>query len=150
MRDLRAGLLHYGAGADHIHTEVFGAGESSTSGLIHDDHPAPRSLDVGAGDFSVAFARSGVRAGWNDSYRSLLEVAEACDVPVRRVRRITEEFASCRASRTRGRGRRHWRECQVLRSLDFPVGRFAHVRTCVTRSVEPACGGAVPAKLWLH
>jgi ferredoxin-NADP reductase/MOSC domain-containing protein YiiM len=83
MRDLRAGLLHYGVAADHIHTEVFGSGESGTPGLIHVDYRAPRSLDVGAGDFSVAFARSGVRAGWNDAYRSLLEVAEACDVPVR-------------------------------------------------------------------
>jgi ferredoxin-NADP reductase/MOSC domain-containing protein YiiM len=83
MRDLRTGLLQYGVSADHIHTEVFGAGESSTPGLIHVDHPAPRSLEVGAGEFSVAFARSGVTAGWNESYRNLLEVAEACDVPVR-------------------------------------------------------------------
>jgi ferredoxin len=83
MRDLRAGLLQYGVAADHIHTEVFGAGESSTPGLIHVDYRVPRSLDVVAGKFSVSFARSGVRAGWNDAYRSLLEVAEACAVPVR-------------------------------------------------------------------
>jgi ferredoxin-NADP reductase/MOSC domain-containing protein YiiM len=83
MRDLRAGLLQYGVAADHIHTEVFGAGESSTPGLIHVDYRVPRSLDVVAGKFSVSFARSGVRAGWNDTYRSLLEVAEACAVPVR-------------------------------------------------------------------
>jgi ferredoxin-NADP reductase/MOSC domain-containing protein YiiM/ferredoxin len=83
MRDLRTGLLHYGVSARHIHAETFGAGESRTPGLIHVDHRAPRSLDVAAGNFSVAFARSGVRAGWNDSYLSLLEVAEACDVPVR-------------------------------------------------------------------
>jgi len=32
----------------------------------------------------VSFARSGVAAHWNaSSYRSLLELAEACDVPVR-------------------------------------------------------------------
>jgi len=38
---------------------------------------------VGAGA-QVSFARSGVAPRWNPSvYRSILELAEACDVPVR-------------------------------------------------------------------
>ena len=83
MRDLRAGLLRYGVSADHVHAEVFGPGESGTPGLIHEHYRAPHSLEVAAGDLTVSFARSGVRAGWKSSFRSLLEVAEACDVPVR-------------------------------------------------------------------
>ncbi len=82
MRDLRTGLRNYGVSADHLHVEVFGPGESATPGLINERHRAPRSLDVVAGHFSISFTRSGVTAGWNDDYRSLLEVAEACDVPV--------------------------------------------------------------------
>ena len=31
----------------------------------------------------VSFARSGLNAPWNASYKTLLEFAEACDVPVR-------------------------------------------------------------------
>jgi ferredoxin len=31
----------------------------------------------------VSFARSGVTAHWNAAYQSILELAEACDVPVR-------------------------------------------------------------------
>ncbi len=83
MRDLRAGLLHFGVPADRVHAEAFGSGESGTPGLIRVDPRTPHSQEVGAGDFTISFSRSGVRAGWNDKYRSLLEVAEACDVPVR-------------------------------------------------------------------
>jgi len=32
---------------------------------------------------SVSFARSGVTTAWDSKYQSLLELAEACDVPVR-------------------------------------------------------------------
>jgi len=39
--------------------------------------------DPGSGPL-VSFARSGIAAHWNPSaYQSLLELAEACDVPVR-------------------------------------------------------------------
>lgn len=83
MSELNAGLRRYGVAADHIHTEVFGPGESGTPGLVDVHTRAPHSLAAANGDLAVSFARSGVRAGWNRSYRSLLEVAEACDVPVR-------------------------------------------------------------------
>jgi ferredoxin len=82
LRDLHSGLLHYGVAADHIHAEVFGPGESGTPGLIDVHDRSPHSLEAPAGRPSVSFARSGVTAGWNGSYRSVLEVAEACDVPV--------------------------------------------------------------------
>jgi ferredoxin len=32
---------------------------------------------------AVVFARSGVEAGWTSDHASLLDLAEACDVPVR-------------------------------------------------------------------
>jgi ferredoxin len=45
--------------------------------------PHPLTDDAGKGPL-VSFARSGVAAHWNPSgYQSLLELAEACDVPVR-------------------------------------------------------------------
>ena len=81
LRDLRSGLLSYGVSADHIHAEVFGPGESGTPGLIDVHYRPPHSPDAAGGNPSISFARSGVTAGWSDSYRSLLEVAEACDVP---------------------------------------------------------------------
>jgi ferredoxin-NADP reductase/MOSC domain-containing protein YiiM len=82
LRDLHSGLLQYGVAADHIHAEVFGPRESGTPGLIDVHDRPPHSLEVPADRPSVSFARSGVTAGWNGSYRSVLEVAEACDVPV--------------------------------------------------------------------
>lgn len=82
LRDLRTGLLRYGVPADHIHAEVFGSGEFGTPGLINEHYRPPHSLDTIAGSPLISFARSGVAAGWNGSYRTLLEVAEACDVPV--------------------------------------------------------------------
>jgi ferredoxin-NADP reductase len=81
LRDLRSGLLQYGVSADRIHAEVFGAGLSVTPGLVNVLHRPPHSLEAVASEHSVSFARSGVSAGWTSSYRSLLEVAEACDVP---------------------------------------------------------------------
>jgi ferredoxin-NADP reductase/MOSC domain-containing protein YiiM/ferredoxin len=83
LRDLNSGLLAYGVAADHVHAEVFGPGEAGTPGLVNVVARAPHSLDAAAGEARVSFARSGVAAGWRRGYRSLLELAEACDVPVR-------------------------------------------------------------------
>jgi ferredoxin-NADP reductase/MOSC domain-containing protein YiiM/ferredoxin len=83
LRDLTSGLLAFGVAADHVHAEVFGPGEAGTPGLVNVVTRAPHSLDAAADETRVSFARSGVAAGWHTSYRSLLELAEACDVPVR-------------------------------------------------------------------
>ena len=85
LRDLSAGLLRYGAAADHMHAEIFGPGEAGTPGLVHVATRAPHSRDGAAavGEVRVSFARSAVAASWHSRYRSLLELAEACDVPVR-------------------------------------------------------------------
>jgi len=84
MNDLTAGLVALGAAPDRIHTEMFGAGPSITPGIA----AAPRRQshvpagNPGSGPM-VSFARSGLNVRWGSSFQSLLELAEACDVPVR-------------------------------------------------------------------
>jgi ferredoxin len=70
---------------DRVQTEIFNGGESMTPGVVstavRPPHPPHDDADTGP---LVSFARSGVGAHWNPSaYTSLLELAEACDVPVR-------------------------------------------------------------------
>jgi len=83
LRDIRDGLRDWGALAENVHTEVFGALEGITPGMARFDHnphlpPGP----PGSGP-AVSFARSGITTAWDPEYQSLLELAEACDVPVR-------------------------------------------------------------------
>jgi ferredoxin-NADP reductase/MOSC domain-containing protein YiiM/ferredoxin len=85
MADMRAALTEFGVKPDHIHVEIFNGGESSTPGIaggvMKTPHRPPLDLETGP---LVSFARSGIAAHWNPSaYQSLLELAEACDVPVR-------------------------------------------------------------------
>ena len=83
LRDLSAGLAAWGVTADHVHTEIFGTLDSITPGMraaTHSPHLPREPLGFGPG---VSFARSGLTVPWDAKYRSLLELAEACDVPVR-------------------------------------------------------------------
>jgi MOSC domain-containing protein YiiM/ferredoxin-NADP reductase len=81
LHDLTAGLSAWGVSG--IHTEIFAGGEPSTPGMIATRHsPHLPAGEVGTGPL-VSFARSGIAAHWQPSYQSLLELAEACDVPVR-------------------------------------------------------------------
>src|SRR5215467_6541154 len=84
LRDLRVGLSAWGVAADHVHLEIFGPGESMTPG-ISAEAPRPVHAPVGpAGQGpQVSFARSGLTVRWDAKYQNLLELAEACDVPVR-------------------------------------------------------------------
>jgi ferredoxin-NADP reductase/MOSC domain-containing protein YiiM/ferredoxin len=84
MSDLTGGFAALGVAPDHIHTEMFGARPPVTPGIA----PSPRRpahLPVGSPGPGpmVSFARSGLNVCWGPSFRSLLELAEACDVPVR-------------------------------------------------------------------
>jgi ferredoxin len=67
-----------------VHTEIFGAAPSQTPGIVaasgRPPHPPPGTAGDGP---PVAFARSGLTVRWDRGYASLLELAEACDVPVR-------------------------------------------------------------------
>ncbi|MGH3231310.1 MAG: MOSC domain-containing protein [Streptosporangiaceae bacterium] len=84
MADMSAALAVIGIQAARIRTEVFGAGPAQTPGIAPAAArwPHPPAGQPGTGPL-VAFARSDVSARWGPGYASLLEFAEACDVPVR-------------------------------------------------------------------
>jgi ferredoxin-NADP reductase/MOSC domain-containing protein YiiM/ferredoxin len=84
MSDLTAGLRTLGVASGRIHTELFGAGPSIAPGIAASPRKPPHLPKGSAGTGPmVSFARSGLNAPWNASYKTLLEFAEACDVPVR-------------------------------------------------------------------
>jgi ferredoxin-NADP reductase len=82
MADVSAGLA--AVGIDRVRTEIFGAAPAQTPGIAaappRPPHPPPGAPGDGP---QVAFARSGLTVHWAAGYASLLELAEACDVPVR-------------------------------------------------------------------
>jgi ferredoxin-NADP reductase len=85
MADMKAALAGYGIPPERIHMEVFSGGESKTPGVVGTVKRSPHLpvTDSNTGSL-VSFARSGIAAHWNASaYQSILELAEACDVPVR-------------------------------------------------------------------
>jgi len=84
MADISAALSVAGIQAARIRTEVFGAGPSQTPGIAPAParRPHPPAGQPGTGP-QISFARSDVSARWGPGYASLLEFAEACDVPVR-------------------------------------------------------------------
>ena len=84
LRDLSAGLAAWGVSTDRVHTERFGPGTSITPGVVDARSLPPHLPDrpIGAGPL-VSFARSGLAVRWDPAFQSLLELAEACDVPVK-------------------------------------------------------------------
>jgi ferredoxin-NADP reductase/MOSC domain-containing protein YiiM len=84
MDDLSSGLRTNGVPASRIHSEVFGSLPPITPGIKGGSsrmpHLPPATTDQGP---KVAFARSGLTVSWASRYQSLLELAEACDVPAR-------------------------------------------------------------------
>lgn len=84
LHDLTAAVLARGAPPQRVHTEVFGPGASKTPGVLgaRVRPPHPPAGTPGPGP-TVSFARSGLTVRWDPARRSLLELAEACDVPVR-------------------------------------------------------------------
>ena len=84
LRDLRNGLKAWGVSDDRVHTEIFGPGEPITPGVVDPSHAAPHPPEgpVGSGP-RVSFVRSGLNVRWDAKFSSLLDFAEACDVPVR-------------------------------------------------------------------
>jgi ferredoxin-NADP reductase/MOSC domain-containing protein YiiM/ferredoxin len=84
MDEISAGLASMGVDTSRIHTEIFGPAPSSTPGIAATPQRTPHPPEGRAGGGPmVEFARSGLAAPWNSDYASLLEFAEACDVPVR-------------------------------------------------------------------
>lgn len=86
MSDAQGILMTLGLRSGNIRTEVFAGGASLKPGIV--DASLPKTPhqpegEQGSGPL-ISFARSGVSVRWHPSrYQSLLELAEACDVPVR-------------------------------------------------------------------
>ncbi len=84
MSGLTAGITDWGVAARRIHTEIFGSAPAKTPGVEASRLRPPHLPDgsLGAGP-QVSFARSGLNVRWGSAFQSVLELAEACDIPVR-------------------------------------------------------------------
>ena len=84
MNDLAVELGNWGVAANRIHTEIFGSNPPRTPGIAAAPCRPPHQPagSAGAGPL-VSFARSGLNVYWVPAFQSLLELAEASDVPVR-------------------------------------------------------------------
>src|SRR5947207_450536 len=85
MAEMKEAVATVGVAPERILVELFNGSESMTPGVVgaapRAPHPPTDDADTGP---LVSFARSGIAAHWNaSSYQSILELAEACDVPVR-------------------------------------------------------------------
>ncbi len=85
MSDMKEVLATLGVAPQRIHIEIFNGSESITPGVVGAATRAPHLPNNDANTAPlVTFARSGIDAHWNTSaYKSILELAEACEVPVR-------------------------------------------------------------------
>ncbi len=84
MNELAVELGNWGVAANRVHTEIFGSNPPKTPGIAAAARRPPHQPagSAGAGPL-VSFARSGLNVRWAPAFESLLELAEACDVPVR-------------------------------------------------------------------
>jgi len=84
MADMKEALATVGVARERVHVELFNGSEPMTPGVVGAATRAPHvpEDDANTGPL-VSFARSGIAAHWNPSWQSILELAEACDVPVR-------------------------------------------------------------------
>jgi ferredoxin-NADP reductase/MOSC domain-containing protein YiiM/ferredoxin len=83
MHAIGAVLTARGVAPEHVTTEAFGAVAVHASGLVKAGDRTPHAPDgpPGSGP-TVTFVKSSVAVPWDDRYPSLLDLAEACDVPV--------------------------------------------------------------------
>ena len=85
MDDMRDALTAAGLDPAHIHSELFGALPPINPGVVGappPKRPHPPEGVPGSGP-QVTFARSGLSVNWSPGFHTLLEFAEACDVPTR-------------------------------------------------------------------
>jgi ferredoxin-NADP reductase/MOSC domain-containing protein YiiM/ferredoxin len=84
MDEISAGLLALGIDASRVHTEPFGPAPELTPGIAANPRRAPHPATGHRPDGpTIEFARSNLAVAWSSDYGSLLELAEAYDVPVR-------------------------------------------------------------------
>jgi ferredoxin-NADP reductase/MOSC domain-containing protein YiiM len=84
MTDMQHALTALGIDPARVHTELFGARSPINPGLTAQARTPPHQPPgpPGTGPL-VTFARSGIAAPFPDSKRSVLELADACDIPTR-------------------------------------------------------------------
>jgi ferredoxin-NADP reductase/MOSC domain-containing protein YiiM len=83
MDAMTAALVDLGIAGSRIHTERFASLSAINPGVVAADLPTPHvPIAVGDGPL-VTFARAGIAAAFNEDNASLLEMAEACDIPTR-------------------------------------------------------------------
>lgn len=85
MADMRDGLIGMGFDASRIHSELFGALPAINPGIVERGERKPPHPPVGPPGTGPAttFARSGLTVDWSPRFSSILDLAEACDVPTR-------------------------------------------------------------------
>ena len=84
MTDMRDALSAAGVDPARIHTELFGALASINPGLTGQAARSPHQPPGPAGTGPmVTFARSGIATRFGAAGHSLLDLADACDVPTR-------------------------------------------------------------------
>jgi ferredoxin-NADP reductase len=85
MDDIREALAEAGLDPTHIHTELFGALPPINPGVVGTAAPTRPHLPEGQPGTGprITFARSGLGVNWSPRFHTLLELAEACDVPTR-------------------------------------------------------------------
>ncbi|MET0495415.1 MAG: MOSC and FAD-binding oxidoreductase domain-containing protein, partial [Actinoplanes sp.] len=84
LTDVTAALVEAGLAPNRIATEIFGAKPAITPGISAAPSRSPHPPEGEPGDGpGVSFARSALTVPWAADRGSLLELAEACDVPVR-------------------------------------------------------------------
>ena len=84
LEDFQKGLAAWGIPWPRVHVEVFGPASTLTPGISRVAAALPHRPDGPAGGGPmVTFMRSGLAVSWDSRFGSLLELAEACEVPVR-------------------------------------------------------------------
>jgi ferredoxin-NADP reductase/MOSC domain-containing protein YiiM len=82
MDAVGAALVSLGIQPERVHTERFGSRPAVNPGVVRAEVRPPHQPSGAAGTGpGVTFARSAIATRWSDAYGSVLELAEACDVP---------------------------------------------------------------------
>jgi ferredoxin len=83
MRAIGAALTARGVAPERVATELFGAVPQYASGIVKAGDREPHAPEGAPGTGpEVTFSRSDLAVPWDDRFASLLDFAEACDVPV--------------------------------------------------------------------
>jgi len=84
LEDFQKGLAAWGIPWPRVHVELFGSAPALTPGISGVTATLPHRPDGPSGGGPiVTFLRSGLAVPWDSRFGSLLELAEACAVPVR-------------------------------------------------------------------